>query len=52
MSCGRSLLPEIEAFFTHYAGLNGKELRVVRRSGPERARKLVKAGAKAFKADK
>ena len=46
------LLPEIESFFTHYAGLNGKELRVVRRSGPERARKLVKAGAKAFKADK
>ena len=30
------LLPEIEAFFTHYAGLNGKELRVVRRSGPLR----------------
>ena len=34
------------------AGLNGKELRVVRRSGPERARKLVKAGARAFKAGK
>jgi inorganic pyrophosphatase len=46
------LLPEIEAFFIHYAGLNGKELRVMRRSGPERARKLVMAGAKAFKADK
>ena len=46
------LLPEIESFFTHYAGLNGKELRVVRRSGPKRARKLVKAGAKAFKAGK
>jgi inorganic pyrophosphatase len=46
------LLPEIESFFTHYAGLNGKELRVVRRSGPGRARKLVKVGARAFKANK
>ena len=46
------LLPEIEAFFIHYAGLNGKELRVVRRSGPRRARKLLKAGARAFKAGK
>src|ERR1051326_6478248 len=24
------LLPEIESFFTHYAGLNGKKLRIVR----------------------
>jgi inorganic pyrophosphatase len=46
------LVPEVESFFTHYAGLNGKELRVVRRSGPKRAGKLVKAGAKAFKAGK
>lgn len=45
------LLPEIEAFFV-YAGLNGKELRVVRRSGPGRARKLLKAGARTFKAGK
>ena len=44
------LLPEIESFFTHYAGLNGKRLRIVRRSGPRRARKLLKAGAKAFMA--
>jgi inorganic pyrophosphatase len=44
------LLPEIESFFTHYAGLNGKRLRIVRCSGPRRARKLLKAGAKAFKA--
>ena len=43
------LLPEIESFFTHYAGLNGKELRVVGRSGPRRARNLLKGGAKAFK---
>jgi inorganic pyrophosphatase len=46
------LLPEIESFFTHYAGLNGKELRVLQRSDPNRARKLLKAGVKAFKADK
>ena len=42
-------LPEIEAFFTHYAGLSGKTLRIVRRSGPRRARELLKAGAKAFR---
>ena len=48
-TCG-PLLPEIESFFTHYAGLNGKRLRIVRRSGPRRARRLLKAGAKAFKA--
>lgn len=46
------LVPEVESFFTHYAGVNGRELRVVRRSGPKRAGKLVKAGAKAFKAGK
>ena len=46
------LLVEIEAFFTHYAGLNGKKLRVLRRSGPRRARRLLKAGGKAFKARK
>lgn len=46
------LVPEVESFFVHYAGLNGKELRVIRRSGPKRARKLLKAGAKAFKAGK
>jgi inorganic pyrophosphatase len=44
------LLPEIEAFFKHYAGMNGKELRFVGRCGSHGARKLVKAGAKAFKA--
>ena len=46
------LLVEIEAFFTHYAGLNGKKLRVLRRSGPRRARRLLKAGGKAFMARK
>jgi inorganic pyrophosphatase len=43
------VVPEVEAFFVHYAGLNGKDLRVVRRSGPSRASKLLKAGATAFK---
>jgi inorganic pyrophosphatase len=43
------LLPEIEAFFTHYATLEGKELRVLRRRGPRQARKLLKAGAKVFR---
>jgi inorganic pyrophosphatase len=43
------LLPEIESFFTHYAGLEGKKLRIVRRSGPRRARKLLRAGFKAAK---
>jgi inorganic pyrophosphatase len=44
------LLAEIELFLTHYASLNGKWLRIVRRSRPRRARRLLKAGAKAFKA--
>jgi inorganic pyrophosphatase len=42
------LVEEIEAFFTHYAGLNGKQLEVLARKGPRRAEKLVKAGAKLF----
>ncbi|MBI2740347.1 MAG: inorganic diphosphatase [Rhodospirillales bacterium] len=46
------LLPEIESFFTHYAGLDGKELRVLRHGDPKRARKLLKVGGKAFKASK
>ena len=33
----------------HPAGLNGKKLRMMRRSGPRRGRKLLKAGARAFK---
>ena len=48
---GPQLLAQIEAFFTHYAGLNGKVLRVVRRSGPRRAGTLLRAGAKAFTAN-
>ncbi len=41
-------LEEIESFFTHYAGLNGKQLEVLERKGPRRALKLLKAGAKSF----
>jgi inorganic pyrophosphatase len=44
------MLPEIEAFFTHYAGMNGKKLRLLGRCGPRRAAKLLKTGARAFKA--
>ena len=44
------LLPEIEAFFSHYAGMNGKRLRFLGRCGPDEAGRLVMAGADAFKA--
>jgi inorganic pyrophosphatase len=42
------MLDEIESFFTHYAGLNGKQLEVLARKGPRRAAKLVKVGARKF----
>jgi inorganic pyrophosphatase len=42
------LLDEVESFFTHYAGLNGKQLEVLARKGPGRAERLLKAGAKLF----
>ena len=42
------MIEEIESFFGHYAGLNGKQLEVLARKGPRRARKLLKAGAKKF----
>ena len=42
------MLDEIESFFTHYAGLNGKQLEVLARKGPRRAHKLLKAGARKF----
>ena len=45
------LVEEIESFFTHYAGLNGKQLEVLARKGPRRAEKLVKAGARRFERD-
>lgn len=40
------LLDEVEAFFVHYASLNGKTLEVLGRKGPRRAERLLKAGAK------
>jgi inorganic pyrophosphatase len=43
------LLEEIETFFTHYAGMNGKKLRILRRGGPQRALRRLKAGVKAFR---
>jgi inorganic pyrophosphatase len=43
-----NMLDEIESFFTHYAGLNGKQLEVLARKGPRRAARLVKAGARKF----
>jgi inorganic pyrophosphatase len=42
------MIEEIESFFGHYAGLNGKQLEVLARKGPRRAHKLLKAGAKKF----
>jgi inorganic pyrophosphatase len=42
------MLDEIESFFTPYAGLNGKQLEVLARKGPNRAEKLVKAGGRKF----
>ncbi len=42
------MLDEIESFFAHYAGLNGKQLEVLARKGPRRAEKLLKAGARLF----
>lgn len=38
------LLDEIEAFFQHYTRLHGRELEIVGRGGPERARERVAAG--------
>ena len=42
------LLEEIESFFVHYAGLEGKKLEIVARKGPRHARQLIKAGRKLF----
>jgi inorganic pyrophosphatase len=44
------LLDEVEAFFVTYAGLEGKQLEVLRRSGPNRAEELLKAGIEMFRA--
>lgn len=42
------LLDEIESFFIHYAGFNGKTLEVLDRQGAERAEHLLEAGADLF----
>ena len=39
---------EIEGFFAHYNTLSGRRFTPLQRSGPERARELVEAGAKAW----
>ena len=44
------MLDELEAFFAHYTGLEGKKLRMLGRKGPKRALQLVTAGARAFEA--
>jgi inorganic pyrophosphatase len=44
------LLEEVEAFFVTYAGLEGKQLEVLRRSDPDRADELLKAGIEMFRA--
>ena len=46
------MLDEIESFFIHYAGLNGKQLEVLGHKGPRRAAKLVKAGARKFERER
>ena len=43
------LLDEIEAFFVHYAELEGKQVEFLGRQGSKHAHKLLKAGKKAFK---
>ena len=43
------LLDELEAFLKHYTAFEGKELQVVGRGGPGRARRLLEAGARAFR---
>lgn len=42
------LLEEIEAFFVDYNRLRGREFKLERYVGPGKAKKLVKAGMKAF----
>lgn len=39
------LLDEIESFFIHYAGFNGKTLEGLDRQGADRAGQLLEAGA-------
>jgi inorganic pyrophosphatase len=43
------LVEEIEQFFVSYNTLKGIRFRPIGRGGPDRARKLVESGAKAFR---
>ncbi|CAN5662430.1 inorganic diphosphatase [soil metagenome] len=45
---GPQRLEEVESFFVHYAGFNGKTLEVLGRHGPKRAERLLKEGAGRF----
>jgi len=45
---GRRTIEEVESFFVHYAGFNGKTLEVLARRGPRRAERLLKKGAALF----
>jgi len=45
---GLRRIEEVESFFVHYAGFNGKTLEVLARRGPKRAERLLKEGARRF----
>jgi inorganic pyrophosphatase len=45
---GPQRLEEVEAFFVHYAGFNGKVLEILGRHGPRRAERLLEKGARRF----
>jgi inorganic pyrophosphatase len=47
---GANLLDEIEHFFVSYNEMKGKKFEPLGRFGPERARQLVEAGARLFRA--
>lgn len=46
------LVDEVESFFVHYAGLEGKQLEVLARKGPRRAQKLLKEGSRRFERER
>jgi inorganic pyrophosphatase len=45
---GPQRLEEVESFFVHYAGFNGKVLEILGRHGPRRAERLIDKGARRF----
>jgi inorganic pyrophosphatase len=46
---GQKVLKQIEEFFVSYNAAEGKEFKVLRRSGPKEAARLLAEGGKAFK---